>query len=72
MSTKSGDVIRVVAEQDDANGDLLSRVTVEWFGFENAAANAATMQLVEVVAKTADGWRIEKAGGEGKPPGAIR
>ena len=74
MSEKAGEVVRVVAEQDDVNGETLSRVTVEWFGNENAEANVMSMNIIEALAGAANNWRMVKQSGESEPKnrGAIR
>lgn len=75
---RKGDVVKISGEQLDENGERMMRLSAEWYGFDNASANAATMDLVAGVMEKADGWRQLKAEGipltEAKPknPGAIR
>lgn len=75
MTEKAGEVVRVVAEQDDSEGQVISRITCEWFGNSNEGANVMTMGVIEAIAGAAHGWRVAKAErGESqvKNPGAIR
>lgn len=67
---KPGETIKIAYEQIDSDGKRIANISCEWFGFDNADANAASMQLVQAVFTTADGWREAKAGkGSTRAPG---
>ena len=69
-----GETVRATAEQHNEKGEVISRATIEWYGFDNAGGNQASMDLVMGVFQTADGWRKAKAemtGGK-TPNEAIR
>ena len=59
-----GETVRIVAEQQNAEGDIISRATVEWYGFSNADGNVASMDLISGIFQTADGWRKLKLEGK--------
>ena len=60
----AGETVRATAEQHNAAGEVISRATVEWYGFDNAGGNVASMDLIMGVFQTADGWRKQKLEGK--------
>jgi pyruvate-formate lyase-activating enzyme len=68
---KPGQTVVVQTYQVDEKGFALSRVTAEWFGFENPEANDKSMQLVAGVQTLVKAWKEEKAA-HTAPPGQAK
>lgn len=55
-----GEVVENVSTQRNETGEIISRVTVELFGFSNADANEMSLSLVNGIAGVCDHWRTVK------------
>ena len=59
---KPGEVVQNVLENLDENGQVISRVTVAWFGFDRQNANNLTTAFVETINNLARKFSEENYG----------
>lgn len=59
---KPGQVVGGEFEQIDENGYRISRATVEWYGFDNATANQASLDQLKAVLRQVGNWNEVKYG----------
>ena len=46
---KKGETVTACTEQVDENGEIVSRVTVEWFGFKRKEANLFSQAVIQAL-----------------------
>jgi hypothetical protein len=58
--SSNAESLRLIIEQDDANGHRMSRTVIEWFGLDNGLANTMQLDLVERILAAVRAWDAAK------------
>ena len=59
-----GEVVTISSTQKNAAGEVISELSVSWFGMENVQANMMTQDLVKKTLEAVGGWDAAKQQGK--------